>query len=576
MYTPHAIYNKRVWELLDANATEQEDLLNMTDLKAVAERVFFAHAPMNLLSEQARENFIVQFTLHYMQNELTHPTLNNKPSYLWYQALNEKLYNNSDRINEIYKLLTVQCYKEYEKREKSRQANHVKNTIDNSSKSNESASQGTGVSSLDKSTAGKETNINNEEINRANNITNATNLTDINNISKEESKSDNLSGTTSTADQSAISKSDENTNISNTNNGSTDVTSYGKTSELTFTDRKDTHEFDKINNYIPNHENETDNVKTYTTTSTKSIDGSYKDTNSNKEFLNNMQLQFDTPQGTLSDLANPGGNPGGQDGDDESTLGVNYAHSNSYNYFSSAAEGDSTTRSNGETERTYTDYAETTEETFDIDGTNKKDNQVVKTRKGSGTTTVDNVAYEGDVTHDKGKDELSKDGSELTTAGGEDSTTSTGASVTASNGATQSAEQQQSSGMENVQQQASSQTGGSETGVRNSTEQKTTAGTDATNKAAIENRSQDIAESQIKSDAKTEQAQAVENTTAAGTEQGQEDGTEEEIKYKINLWEFESSINPMSEIWKIFDPLFLQIYSVNGGQDFRFRGIFRI
>lgn len=103
-----AQYTQSIREILQQNKTSAEDLRNIDDVKNIANRTLFNFAPLNLLKEDYRDQFVTGFTLHYFNDEIGLETLP-----LWQIAFNEKLVTSAEYINQVYDLLDKQIFSDY-------------------------------------------------------------------------------------------------------------------------------------------------------------------------------------------------------------------------------------------------------------------------------------------------------------------------------------------------------------------------------------------------------------------------------------------------------------------------------
>ncbi len=110
-----ANFTQSIREILQQNKLPNESLTDVSDVYDIALRTLFADAPMSVISNEYKEQFITGFTLHFMNDELSYETLP-----LWKIALNEKIYNSATYINKIFTNLDKEIFADY----------RVKNVVD--------------------------------------------------------------------------------------------------------------------------------------------------------------------------------------------------------------------------------------------------------------------------------------------------------------------------------------------------------------------------------------------------------------------------------------------------------------
>lgn len=103
-----AEYTQSVREILQFNKRPNESLLNPADVYAISNRCLFDSVPLGVISNEYKEAFFTGFALHFMNEELGYETLP-----LWKIALNEKIYNSGSYINAIFENLDKQIFAEY-------------------------------------------------------------------------------------------------------------------------------------------------------------------------------------------------------------------------------------------------------------------------------------------------------------------------------------------------------------------------------------------------------------------------------------------------------------------------------
>lgn len=101
-------YTQSIREILQMNKTPQQKLTNVQDVYDIASQCLFDEMPENVISDDYLEQFVTGFTLHFMNEELGLETLP-----LWKIALNEKIYNSGTYINKIFENLDKEIFAEY-------------------------------------------------------------------------------------------------------------------------------------------------------------------------------------------------------------------------------------------------------------------------------------------------------------------------------------------------------------------------------------------------------------------------------------------------------------------------------
>ena len=103
-----ANYTQSVREILQYYKQPGEDLTNVSDVYAIANRTLFQGVPVSMIGSDYVQPFVTGFTLHFMNEELGYETLP-----LWKIALNEKIFNNASYINLIFENLDKQIFADY-------------------------------------------------------------------------------------------------------------------------------------------------------------------------------------------------------------------------------------------------------------------------------------------------------------------------------------------------------------------------------------------------------------------------------------------------------------------------------
>lgn len=285
-----ANYTVSIREILQLHKSANQNLMNVNDVLDLSKDYLFDEAPLNVLSNEYIDNFVLGFTLHFFNEELGLETIP-----LWKIALNEKLINNSSYINQIFDMLDKQLFTSYKVR-------RVENTANN-----------------EKSTE------------KHDDIT----LTKLNN------STDTLSEAVTSSDERTTENSETKTGTGTVENAKTGYDELNKTGtvadaksgtdalERTGTDVKA-----KSGQDVVDHNGSITDEHTGTQTLDKDNDQTTTNTGTTTNDINSVVVQFDTPQGALSNMRTPGGDATGQ--------GVAYANGQTYNYMSAASETDQT------------------------------------------------------------------------------------------------------------------------------------------------------------------------------------------------------------------------------------------
>ena len=286
-----AQYTQSIREILQEAKTDREDLRSITDVYNIALRTLFAHAPLAVISQEYLQQFVTGFTLHFFNDELALETLP-----LWQIALNEKLYNSASYINAIFDNLDKQVFSEYNVEQK-------ENTSDTIASISEEMNA-TNNDTRDVERVGSEANQRTE----ANENSFEGTLEKTGDVDHSKEGYDELVQTGNiTSDESYAEQTNQGGNVE---------------TALTGTD-----EFEQTGERITEHGGE-DTVTNGLTVNTENKGGLVTDK------FNGMNIQYDTPQGSLQNLRTPGG--------DATGTGVGYVNGQTYNYMTGASENDNT------------------------------------------------------------------------------------------------------------------------------------------------------------------------------------------------------------------------------------------
>lgn len=284
-----ANFTQSIREILQMNKRPLESLSNINDIEAIALRTLFDGQAINVIDELYKERLITGFTLHFMNDEIGYETLP-----LWKLALEEKLYNNGSYINRIFENLDKEVFADY----------RVTNVSSEGSTSGEKRGTGT------------VTNVRDDD-------RTTTTSDDVTHNTQDETKViGTVTGTGTVANTKTGTDTLNRTGTDTTEKTGTDTIAHTGTDAMAHTGTQGT---------------QGTNSQTTNNTGTTSNDH------------NLIQINSDTPMGSLNNLRVPGGDAKGS--------GVTYATGNvpntsaprEYNYMSSATEVD---ESNVQTDNT--------------------------------------------------------------------------------------------------------------------------------------------------------------------------------------------------------------------------------
>lgn len=342
-------YTRSIRNILQANAGNN-NITTLNGLYTVANSTLFPQDALNVISAEYRQELVTAFALHYMNDELGLETL-----ALWKLALAEKLYNYGSYINLIYTNIDKQVFADY----RVRQVN-VQGT-------NQSTKTGTGT------------------ITDAHEGESETNVTD--SLTHSQTVANSESGTVAGTGTVAHAKGGHDT-VAHTG---TDVNAKSGYDTVSTTGTDETAH-----------------------TGTQGVAGTNSSTTNNTGTTGNdhnvIQINYDTPQGSLDNMRSPGGNAKG--------TGVAYANGQTYNYMSSATEVDD---SNVQTDNTQqeTTGSDNTTTTYNDTNTRTANLQDETTYNSDDTRTVnlqDQTTYGGTDTETRDTlDTTSKTGQTQTT-----------------------------------------------------------------------------------------------------------------------------------------------------------------
>lgn len=298
-----ASFTQSIREILQANKTPQQDLTNVNDVYNIASACLFDKMPENVISSEYRQQFITGFALHFFNEEIGYETLP-----LWKIALNEKIYNRGAYINKIFANLDKEIFADYRVKQ----------------------SETAGEHSDTKTATGTVSNERNDD----------TVTTSEDNATRSELVENTLTGTV-----------ESDGTITRAKTGTDTVAKTGTDERAKTGYDTDTHTGTDASAHTGTQGTESSSSQETTNTGTTGTDH------------NLIQVQSDTPMGSLANLRTPGGDARG--------TGVTYANGQTYNYMSGAQEVD---ESNVQTDNTEQDVtgSESSETTFNDTTTETK------------------------------------------------------------------------------------------------------------------------------------------------------------------------------------------------------------
>ena len=287
-----ARYTETIYEILQRENPEI-DLTNTEGIYNSAMHSIFSPDMISVISDKYRKQFVIGFTLHFFQDEIGFST-----NAMFKMALLEKLYNNYDRINQIYQNIDKFVFSDY----------HIHKTTNDTVTTNNLINKTTGTSD---NTGSVDNSGKSQSDNKSNNITDATRNTDENNSNEtinhnidsvDESNNVTNSGTdTVTTEHGHVVETADSGIDTVTHTGTVDNQSGGKDTNHSVDDNKVV--------YTANDTSDTDNIvhnnQTLKVTNTTDKSGA-KDTTTQhgKDMTSHTQIFSDTPQSGLSDLEN--------------------------------------------------------------------------------------------------------------------------------------------------------------------------------------------------------------------------------------------------------------------------------
>lgn len=281
-----AQYTQSIREILQQNKTANEDLTNITDLYNVSKRSLFDTGVVDsYITSTHQFPFIAGFTLHFFNDELALETLP-----LWKIALNEKIFNNAEYIDLIFENLDKQVFADYKVKAAENHGNKIataSGSFDNTDSKSQSVAK-TGSDTINKTEEGT--------------------LEKGGTVDHAKSGSDTLAKTGTIGDSGSYTEQA-------THTGTDAVAKTGKDTVK------------HTGDIVTDHDG-ADTVTNNLLTTNENLGGTVTDK------ANSIDINYDTPQGSLANMRSPGG--------DATGTGVAYANGQTYNYMSSAGEDNRT------------------------------------------------------------------------------------------------------------------------------------------------------------------------------------------------------------------------------------------
>lgn len=309
-----------VYDIINENKGTN-DITTQQGIYNVAKQYLITPDAVNALDSKYRQKFITGFTLHFYTDEIGLETLP-----LWQVKLSAAIYNNASRINQLYAIDEKALFSEYRTHSGTRDGSTQKSTEQDTSNEEKLDSNATHDSQNDVTRSSENSGQDNtyhSGTSTDNKGINGT-ITKTGTVDVDNTNSETVTGSRDSATQ--LSGSD-----------TTDKTASGST----------TH--------------------TGTTTVDGKRDSSTNTTDNGSTDNNSVDIHYDTPQGSLSNMRSPGGPARG--------TGVNYPDGQTYNYMTYADEHDASELRKSTTDVTEsgTSQDKTTHDTTDADSSTGKD-----------------------------------------------------------------------------------------------------------------------------------------------------------------------------------------------------------
>lgn len=363
-----ARFTQSIREIIYENKGD-DDPQTLEGLHDIAERALFGEE-LNVLSDDYVDRFITGFALHFFNDEIGYETLP-----MWKMALKEKIFNNAEFINLTYENLDKTIFSDYKVHRTTAagsKSDNISVILDGNVASSDSGSSlntkgGTTTDAhtgnIDRTRAsagtlergGSDSVENTSSQNRSTASDQATDKTGT--ISSNRSGSDNV---VNSATDSADSRSANSSTKTGTVGTQRDYDSLTDNTNSTNTTGGD---------LITEH---TGNVRSESGSYTDSMSGESHDTVDD----NGINIQFDTPMGSLSSMRTPDTTLRGEGVSAAASVAETGTHTGggrTYNYMSAASESDASRVSGGteesSTTRSFDDYAISDSGSRTVDGT---------------------------------------------------------------------------------------------------------------------------------------------------------------------------------------------------------------
>lgn len=504
-------YTISIKDIIYANKGD-DDPTTLAGIHDIAARTLFG-AELNVLNPEIVDRFITGFALHYFNDEIGYETFP-----MWRIALQEKIWNNHELIDGIYANLDKQVFADYKVHTNNRAHGKVDSITTNLNSDTKSADSSVGSNT--KTGTSSDAHTGTQDLDR----------TSAGATVRGGADSEHLTGddTTTRTGSSVTAR----TSQGQDNRTGSDETAHVSADSLTKTGTE-TSERDYSANEQDRNASATNGGDYITETSgnTRTESGSYTDskqgTSHKSSDDNSVNVQFDTPMGSIGNMRSSGTGPSKGDG-------VGAASNGAFNYMSAAQENDGSKVEDGaeasQATRSFNNYQIGDEGSRTVDG------------------TASHTATSGSASKDTtGNDDTTK------TYNTVDNASRSGKDTTQYNSGTTS----QSSGTDvrtdDLQDQVSHDTtremtyGGKEnvSGSEKATNtfDDTMTHTDNLRDDSVRNNSGSV---------------NVDSTTAT-TEQHNETETSDSRDYAFNYEMFMKADIMMNKMWQIFDPIFFSI-----------------
>lgn len=504
-------YTISIKDIIYANKGD-DDPTTLAGIHDIAERTLFG-AELNVLNPEIVDRFITGFTLHYFNDEIGYETFP-----MWRIALQEKIWNNSELIDGIYANLDKQVFTDYKVHTSNRTHGKVDSITTNLNSDTKSADSSVGSNT--KTGTSSDAHTGTQDLDRTSAGATVRGGADSEHLTGDDTTT--RTGTTSTA--RTAQGSDQRTGTDTTDRVSADSMTKGGTvsTERDYGSTQQGQNASATNggDYI-----------TESSGNTRSESGSYKDKMVGSSYGstddNSVNVQFDTPMGSIGNMRSSGTAPSKGDG-------VAAASNGAFNYMSAAQENDGSRAEVGsessETTRSFDNYQVEDQASRTLDGTASH----IATSGSSSQATTGN---DDNTTTYNTVDNASRSGKDTTQYNSGTTSKSSGTDVRTDDLQDQvshdTTREMTYGGKENVS--------GSEKATN--TFDDTMTHTDNLRDDSVRNNSGSV---------------NVDSTTAT-TEQHNETETSDSRDYAFNYEMFMKADIMMNKMWQIFDPIFFSI-----------------